>query len=756
MRKIVCFLVAVMTVLSVFAVEDDSQAQNRKRVAVVLSGGGAKGVAHIGALKVLERAGIPVDIITGTSMGSLVGGLYAIGYDASTLDSLVRAQDWTYVISDKENMSRQSLADRRKQNTYMLSTGLTFGKALESAGGFIKGKNIDMLLQKLCIGYTDSIDFNRLPIPFACVATDLVTYTEYDFHAGRLPQAMRASMAIPAVFAPVRLGDKVLIDGGLRNNYPADVAREMGADIIIGVTVTEPDKTAEQLSSTMSMVLQLVDANCKNKLEENIAMTDVHISVDPKSYSAASFTKAAVDTLLRWGEEEAMKHWDELVALKERIGNSQPRSRRRRNLAAITRSLTPEKNPHTRSLAVLTKNVRLTGVTFENMTPGDERFLTEKFRLNRLDSNSPRVEEQITTSMRMDLFFRSATSRLVEQDDGYQLVLTAGSRKTSQVNVGFRFDNEEMVALQTNVSLPLKKTVAVSSELTLRLGKRLMAGAEFILHPKSLHFTRPSLSYVFRRNDIDVYLEGDREYSVLYNQHQVNIEPVNISIRHFDFRIGARWDLFRFSNKLQSSQSRQVEFENDHYFSYRAQLDFNSEDDWYFPTRGARLQAGYAYITDDMAQLKGSVGLSDVNGHWRKSVSFSPRFTFQTMFYGRLLFGPNLPHIFGNVIGGDTFGHYVEQQVPFAGMGNVEYAERHILAARLQAQQRLGTNHYVLLRASVAQHADELSSIFETKTLIGSQLAYYYKTMFGPLGLTAGYTNRTKSPYFYVNLGYVF
>ena len=126
------------------------------------------------------------------------------------------------------------------------------------------------------------------------------------------------------------------------------------------------------------------------------------------------------------------------------------------------------------------------------------------------------------------------------------------------------------------------------------------------------------------------------------------------------------------------------------------------------------------------------------------------------MLYGRLLFGPEGPHIFGNIIGGDTFGHYVEQQMPFSGLGHVEYAERHFAGLRLQAQQHMGTNHYILFRGSVAQHADELKHLLETKTLIGSQIAYYYKTMFGPLGATLGYTSRAKSPEFYINLGYVF
>ena len=244
MKKMVCLLIAVMTVVPCLS---------RKKVAVVLSGGGAKGVAHIGALKVIEKAGIPVDIITGTSMGSLVGGLYAIGYNAHALDSIARHMDWAYALTDREDLSRQSIEDRRRQNTYMLSRGLTFGKRESNSGGIIKGKNLEILLQRLCLGYTDSMDFSRLPISFACVATDIVDNSEVDFTSGILPQAMRASMAIPAVFSPVRIGGRVLCDGGLCNNYPADLARKLGADIVIGVTVQDSLKKADELGSTMNI-----------------------------------------------------------------------------------------------------------------------------------------------------------------------------------------------------------------------------------------------------------------------------------------------------------------------------------------------------------------------------------------------------------------------------------------------------------------------------------------------------------------------
>ena len=714
---------------------------SRKKVAVVLSGGGAKGVAHIGALKVIEKAGLPIDIITGTSMGSLVGGLYAIGYNAHSLDSIARGMDWGYVLSDREDMSRQSIEDRQRQNTYMLSRGLMIGRRDRNAGGIIKGKNLELLLQKLCMGYTDSMDFNRLPIPFACVATNIVDNSEVDFTSGILPQAMRASMAIPAVFSPVRIGKKVLCDGGLCNNYPADLARKLGADIVIGVTVQDSLRQSDDLNGTMDILMQIIDLNTLNKYNDNLAITDVAIRVNPDGYSAASFTPAAVDTLLRRGEEEAMRHWDDFVALKKRIG--------------IGPDFKPVRLKPLRP-SVMTEKVRIVGCTFENMTPQDEQFLRQKFHLNQLDSINTKGEEEITTSMRVDLFYQSATSRLVEVGDGYRLVLTAGNRKTSQLNLGFRFDTEEMVALQLNANLPLKQTLLFSSDLTLRLGKRILAGGEIIYHPRGLRLTRPVFSYYFRRNDIDVYYEGEREYTILYNHHQAAIEPLNFSIRNFNFRIGVRWDYFHFNNKLQSSESRDVEFGNDHYFSYRASVNFNSEDDWHFPTRGARFMAGYNYITTNFARLNGVRGVSDVSASWRKSFALGERLTFQPLLYGRLLFGEYIPHIFGNIIGGNTFGHYVEQQMPLAGLGHVEYAENHFAAIQLQAQQRIGRNHFVLLKASAAQHARELEDLLKSQTIMGAQLAYYYNSMFGPLGATVGYSNRTKTPYFYINLGYVF
>ena len=724
--------------------------QTRKKVGVVLSGGGAKGMAHIGVLKVLEKAGIPVDIITGTSIGSIVGGLYAIGYNAHSLDSMVRTQDWTYVITDKEDLRNQSLLDRKKANTFLFNTGMTIGKRNLSAGGLIKGKNLAELFQKLFVGYTDSLDFCKdLKIPFACVATNIMDNSEVVFHSGRLPQAIRASMSIPAAFAPVRLGDMVLVDGGLKNNYPVDVAREMGAEVVIGITLNGKPKTAEDITGTMKIVGQIIDVNCVNKYAENKAISDLWMNVDPHSYSTASFTSEAIDSLIRYGEEEAMRHWDEIIALKKLIG--------------IDNSFRPTIYYPLRPNA-MTERQHVTGFTFENMTPQAERFLRNKFHLNRVDSIDAKLEQALTTSMRMDLFYHTAECQLIPEAGGVRVVLSAGERKSLQFRAGVRYDTEENAAILLGLDIPLKTAIPIEDDITLRLGKRLMVRDEITIHPRS--FTRPTFSYTFHRNDVDVYTYGNLDYNIRYNQLQAEFLPINFDLRHFNLQMGLRWDFLHYRNKLGSESAKQVTLENEHFFSYRARLTLNTEDNWNFPTRGARFNAEYAYLTNDFTQLdviddKGkkqdkTAGMSDVSANWRMSFTIGSRFTIQPMVYGRLLFGSFVPAVFGNTIGGEWFGHYIEQQMPFAGIGNLEYLHCQFASAQLQAQERIGKNSYMLLRVAAGQHSKKLKELFDHSTLVGIQGGYYYNTIFGPVGATLGYSNHTKKAYFFINLGYEF
>ena len=272
------------------------QSTERPKVGVVLSGGGAKGVAHIGALKVIEELGIPVDIVVGTSMGSIIGGMYAIGYTPQQMDSLVRQQDWTFLLTDRVNRREQNMAVRKANETYLISVSPSSSLKKNLLGGSIRGENLSNMFSRLTIGYHDSIDFNKLPIPFACVAEDVASGKDVVFHSGVLATAMRSSMAIPAVFTPIRIDSMVLVDGGTVNNYPVDVARKMGADFVIGVDVQNNKRNSSQLNGAMDIINQLINLMGEESFKRNLEDTDAYIKVDVEGYNAASFSKEAIDT----------------------------------------------------------------------------------------------------------------------------------------------------------------------------------------------------------------------------------------------------------------------------------------------------------------------------------------------------------------------------------------------------------------------------------------------------------------------------
>ncbi len=724
---------------------EKANATKRPRLGLVLSGGGAKGVAHIGVLKVLERAGMPIHVITGTSMGSIVGGLYACGNRSQKLDSVVRAQDWSYVLSDREDLSHQSLRERSQQNTYVISKTFNFGNHAKSeGGGLILGKNILTLFDALTTPYNDSIDFSKLPIPFACVATNIVDNTEHDFHSGVLSQAMRASMSIPGVFAPVKKGDMVLVDGGLRNNYPADIAREMGADYIIGVSVQGPPKTADDLHSTPAILGQIVDVNCKNKYDENLAMSDIVIRVNTEGYSAASFTPSAIDTLIRRGEEAAMQHWDEIVALRQKLG---PTSNARLRLSTVRVPLPS------------TGRFRIGQLVFENMTKNDEAFIRQKFRLHEGDSIDNDRADIITTSIRQDLYYESAKFRIQNNPDhtAARVVFTAGPRKQSELRVGLRFDNEEAVALQANAELPLKASIPMDVNITARLGKRMMGRIDWSVHPKS--FYRQTFSYAFRHNDLDFYDYGDKAYSLTYNRHTLSLSLLEFNLRNFSIGMSVVGDYYDYRSMLVDKNPEHQEDSNPvdkGYISYQGTVDYNSENEWFFPTRGARFSARFAYYTTNFLKLDNEVGLRDYSAMWRMTFPVGSHFAVQPMFYGRLLCGNVVPLMLSNVMGGEWMGYYLEQQLPFAGVGHMQMAWDKMLAAQLQGQLNITQNNIVLLRLAAAQDANTFSQLFSHRTMLGCSASYYYNTMFGPLGGSLGYSNLTKKVYFYVNLGFVF
>ncbi|EJN19568.1 MULTISPECIES: patatin-like phospholipase family protein [unclassified Pseudomonas] len=269
----------------------------RPKVGLVLSGGAARGLAHIGVLKALEEQGIKIDAIAGTSMGAVVGGLYASGYKIDELEKLALNIDWQAALSDAP--PREDVPFRRKQDDrdFLVKQKLSFRDdgSLGLPLGVIQGQNLALLLESLLAHTSDTRDFDKLPIPFRAVATDISNGEKVVFRKGHLPQVIRASMSIPAVFAPVELDGRLLVDGGMTDNIPLDVARQMGVDVAIVVDIGTPLRNRKQLTTVVDVLNQSITLMTRSNSEEQLAAlksSDVLIQPPLAAFDATDFGKA--------------------------------------------------------------------------------------------------------------------------------------------------------------------------------------------------------------------------------------------------------------------------------------------------------------------------------------------------------------------------------------------------------------------------------------------------------------------------------
>ncbi len=733
------FSTLVLSICILFPFSLHSQEQ-RKKVGVVLSGGGAKGMAHIKALKVIEEAGIPIDYIAGTSMGAIVGGLYAIGYTPEQLDSMVRKQNWTFLLSDRVKRSAMSLTERERSEKFVISIPFTKTPKDAASGGLMKGQNLANLFSDLTMGYHDSIDFNKLPIPFACVAADIVNGNQIIFRNGILSTAMRASMAIPGAFTPVRQDSMVLVDGGIVNNYPADVAKAMGADIIIGIDVQNALKPADKLNSVPDILGQIVDITCQANHEKNVNLTDTYIRVNVDGYSSASFTPAAIDTLMRRGEEAARAQWKSLLALKKEIG--------------IPDDYTPKQHGPYSSLSNV-RTIYVTDISFTGVEADDKKWLMKKCNLKENSNISTQQIEQALFQLRGSQSYSSASYTLTDTPEGYQLNFLLQEKYERRINLGIRFDSEEIASLLLNATADLKTHIPSRLSLTGRLGKRYAARIDYTLEP--IQQRNFNFSYMFQYNDINIYEEGNRAYNTTYKYHLAEFGFSDVWYKNFRFGLGLRFEYYKYKDFLfKKPEISDLKVESEHFLSYFAQVQYNTYDKGYFPAKGSDFKAAYSLYTDNMAQYNDHAPFSALSASWASVIPITRRFAVIPSIYGRILIGRDFPYPLKNAIGGDVPGFYIPQQLPFAGVTNLELMDNTIMITSIKFRQRMGAIHYLTLTGNYGLTYSNFFDILKGKQLFGISAGYGMDSIFGPLEISLGYSNQTDKGSCFVNLGYYF
>jgi NTE family protein len=307
----------------------------RPKLGLVLEGGGALGLAHIGVITWMEEHHIPVSYVAGTSMGGLVGGIYATGRSPAEVRELINGIDWDQVLSGETPFT--DLSFRRKQDAHEVPGSLEFGlrKGLQFPAGFNTGEEVDLILDRVALPYSELPTFNDLPIPFACVATDLVSGKPHVFHDGSLSLAMRSTMSLPGIFSPVRSGDHLYADGGLLNNIPIDVARDMGADVVLGIHLeTEPLSPKATLPSYGVLGQSISVMIAANELR-SMEQADILVTVPLQKYTTLDYDKA--DAIIKVGYDAAAAkaavlaaysvspgEWEEYLAVRNSRRKSVP------------------------------------------------------------------------------------------------------------------------------------------------------------------------------------------------------------------------------------------------------------------------------------------------------------------------------------------------------------------------------------------------------------------------------------------------
>lgn len=735
MKKHLLFLLIALLTASVTIAERATP--QRKKVGLVLSGGGAKGMAHIGALKVIEEAGIPIDYIVGTSMGSIIGGLYAIGYTPEQMDSMVRKQDWQFLLSDRTPRSNKNMAERETDEQFIISVPFSKTAIREVTGGLIKGQNISNLFSQLTLGYHDSIDFNRLPIPFACVAEDIVKGEEKVFHHGILATAMRASMAIPGVFTPVRLDGMVLVDGGVVNNYPVNVARQMGADYIIGIDVQSELKPASELSNAGSILGQLIDLMGQDLYLKNKAETNTYIKVNVKGYSAASFTQPAIDSLIVRGEEAARQNYEGLLKLKRSMG------------------LDDDYRPMPRDKYEPTDWIMVNKIHFDGLDEKDTKWIMKRCDLEENGLNNIRRIEETTSIIRANTSYSNVSYKLTHADDGrFDLTYTVSKKMENRINVGIRFDSEEIASLLINANTMLNTRLPSYLAATVRLGKRYAVKLNYGIEPSPL--SSLGLSYQFQYNDIDYYQEGKRSFNSTFRYHAGEISYYNVWLRNVRFGLGVRYELYNYDKLLYQEGSGQLDVQDDHFFNYFANLHYDTYDKAYFPTKGVKMHGSYTFYTDNFTEYDNHAPFSAIQGSVEGVIPITNRFSLLPGVYGRFLIGKDVPLAKRNIMGGEIMEQYLPDQLPFVGTPHVELMDNSLLIGGLKFRQRMGAVHYLSLSGNYALSSHKIKGLLTEKTMFGCSIGYGMDSMFGPLEASLNYANHANKVNIYINLGYKF
>ncbi|GAA0738183.1 patatin-like phospholipase family protein [Gaetbulibacter jejuensis] len=732
--------------ISLYAQE--SVEETKPKIGLVLSGGGAKGFAHIGVLKVIDSLGIKVDQVAGTSMGAIIGSLYASGYTGKQLDSIFRTLNFDDVISD--NLPREAKTFYERDNAEKYAVSLPFDKfKLKLPSAISRGQNVYNLLTYLTLHVSEVDDFQKLPIPFFCIATDVETGKEVILDKGNLAKAITASGAFPSLFQPVEIDGQLLIDGGVVNNYPIDELRAKGMDIIIGVDVQDGLATRDELTSAPDILLQINNYRTINDMKSKVKKTDVYIKPDIKDFTVISFSEGS--QIVENGEYAASQKIDELLALAKTNQKSV-------QYKAV-------KSPD---------SILINSVNFDGNKRYTRSYVLGKLRLKQNskvsyeDFNSG-VNNLVATN-NFDAFqYKFKKSK---DSDGYDLDATLKeSKATTFLKLGLHYDDLYKSAALVNIT---KKRFLFDNDVAsfdFILGDNVRYNFEYFID-KGFYWSiglrsrfnqfQKGISAQLLLDDAEQDLTGINKLDVELQDQTNQFYLQTLFRKDFAFSVGAEHKRLRIKSETIiddfQSDDDEVIFENTDYLSLFGGLKLDTYSNKYFPKKGFYFNGDFHLYLHASNFNKEFSEFSIAKADIGYAFSFSDKFAVNLLSQGGFKIGDDSTKTLDFALGG--YGNnFINNFISFYGYENIALTGNSFVKGTITLDYELFKKHHIIAAANYANIEDGL---FESGGWIskvdysGYALGYSVETFLGPLEAKYTWSPENNKSIWVFNIGFWF
>lgn len=503
---------------------------------LALSGGGAKGFAHLGVIKVLEEVGMPIDYISGTSMGALVGGLYAMGYSTEYIENLANNINWDDLFTDAIRRRHMPFEEKEWDNLYLVTLPI-IERSISLPAGVIAGQRIELLLNQLAWPYPGHQNFLDFPIPFLCMATDIISGEGVILDEGNIAQAIRASISIPSIFQPKEINGRKLVDGGVVRNLPVEELKDLGVDFILGVNVSAPLKDADELFNIVDILDQTITFQISESINRSKKLANlVFESDDIFSVSITDFEEA--QKLIDLGEAMAREYYDELKSLADAF-----------NTARSAQPVYPVIPEFAEEIFIT--DIVLKGVQESSETQVRSKLLIqEKSHINLQD---------ITFGIEniYGLQFFSRVTYYLENDtasdgtEGYRLVLDIQERQQDLFRFGFYYDNYRLASILLNTTFRNFLYSSSITRLNVKLGEEPFVDVRFFNYLSSESNAAISLRLNYSLSQIDLFSENGNTLA-RYNTNAIFAEGMYIPFTNNQMLVGfgLRQEVFDISARV--------------------------------------------------------------------------------------------------------------------------------------------------------------------------------------------------------------